>query len=208
MFDSLWGRQSIKLDYLKSTLYVFSRYEGPYLKDVTSLFIQAVKLAGFLKTARLLRLIRVSRKMDRYSEFGLAVIFLLTAFFALIAHWLACVWNVIGEREKGVQYGWIQLLGDTIGRPVNSSLPGSGPGVGTRYVTALYFTITSLTSIGFGNVAPNTDNEKIFAVLMMLTGGNLRYVYSHTQRKIRILKFVFSLLWQEVLSLNGLFHEI
>ena len=109
--------------------------------------------------------------MDRYSEFGLAVLFLLTSLFTLIAHWLACLWNVIGENEREVPYGWIQLLGDTIGQPVNHSVPGSGPDAGTRYITALYFTITSLTSIGFGNVAPNTDNEKIFSVLMMLIGG-------------------------------------
>ena len=110
--------------------------------------------------------------MDRYSEFGFAVIFLLTAFFALIAHWLACIWNVIGEKEIKVPYGWIQQLAKNTGKPVNDSLPG----VGSRYITALYFTITSLTSIGFGNVAPNTENEKIFAVLMMLVGGNLKYL--------------------------------
>lgn len=114
--------------------------------------------------------------MDRYSEFGLAVIFLLTSFFTLIAHWLACLWNVIGEGEIGVPYGWIQLLADTIDQPMNSSLPDSWPGVSTRYITALYFTITSLTSIGFGNVAPTTDNEKIFSVLMMLVGGELCFI--------------------------------
>lgn len=155
----------------------------------------AASLAGLLKTARLLRLIRVSRKMDRYSEFGLAVIFLLTAFFALIAHWLACIWNVIGEYENKVPYGWIQrLIDDTVGKTVNGSFPASRLGVESRYITALYFTITSLTSIGFGNVAPNTDKEKIFAVLMMLVGalfyavifGNLTAIiqrlYSRTNR--------------------------
>lgn len=40
----------------------------------------------------------------------------------------------------------------------------------SAYITALYFTMTSLTSIGFGNVAANTDLEKIFAVAMMLVG--------------------------------------
>lgn len=30
--------------------------------------------------------------------------------------------------------------------------------------------MTSLTSIGFGNVAANTDLEKIFTVAMMLVG--------------------------------------
>jgi len=45
-----------------------------------------------LKTARLLRLVRVARKLDRYSEYGAAVLLLLMATFALIAHWLACIW--------------------------------------------------------------------------------------------------------------------
>lgn len=39
-----------------------------------------------------------------------------------------------------------------------------------KYVTALYFTFSSLTSVGFGNVAPNTDIEKIFTILVMLIG--------------------------------------
>ena len=39
------------------------------------------------------------------------------------------------------------------------------------YVTALYFTCSSLTSVGFGNVAANTSAEKIFCVAAMLVGG-------------------------------------
>lgn len=40
----------------------------------------------------------------------------------------------------------------------------------SRYITALYFTFTSLTSVGFGNVSPNTDMEKIFTIIVMLVG--------------------------------------
>jgi hypothetical protein len=53
---------------------------------------QTTTLIGLLKTARLLRLVRVARKIDRYSEYGAAVLLLLMATFALIAHWLACIW--------------------------------------------------------------------------------------------------------------------
>lgn len=45
-------------------------------------------MIGLLKTARLLRLVRVARKLDRYSEYGAAILFLLMCTFALIAHWL------------------------------------------------------------------------------------------------------------------------
>jgi potassium voltage-gated channel Eag-related subfamily H protein 8 len=40
-----------------------------------------------------------------------------------------------------------------------------------KYVTALYFTCSSLTSVGFGNVAANTLPEKSFSILVMLVGG-------------------------------------
>ncbi len=40
----------------------------------------------------------------------------------------------------------------------------------SAYVTALYYTMTSLTSIGFGNVSANTDLEKLFTIVMMLVG--------------------------------------
>lgn len=32
------------------------------------------------------------------------------------------------------------------------------------YVTALYYTFTSLTSVGFGNVSANTSAEKVFTI--------------------------------------------
>ena len=34
----------------------------------------------------------------------------------------------------------------------------------------MYFTFTTLTSVGFGNVAPNTPNEKIYAIVVMMIG--------------------------------------
>ena len=36
-----------------------------------------------------------------------------------------------------------------------------GPSTYTMYITALYFCMTCMTSIGFGNVAADTDNEKV-----------------------------------------------
>jgi hypothetical protein len=61
---------------------------------------ESTALMGLLKTARLLRLVRIARKLDRYSEYGVGVLILLTATFALIAHWLACIWYAIGRLER------------------------------------------------------------------------------------------------------------
>lgn len=46
----------------------------------------------------------------------------------------------------------------------------SGPDKNAKYITALYFTFSSLTSVGFGNIAPNTNAEKVFSICSMLIG--------------------------------------
>ncbi|XP_053322028.1 potassium voltage-gated channel subfamily H member 2 [Spea bombifrons] len=136
---------------------------------------ETTTLIGLLKTARLLRLVRVARKLDRYSEYGAAVLFLLMCTFALIAHWLACIWYAIGNMEHYDQdyrpIGWLYSLGTQIMKPYNTSDVKSGPTINDKYVTALYFTFSSLTSVGFGNVSPNTNSEKIFSICVMLIGS-------------------------------------
>lgn len=52
-----------------------------------------------LKTVRLLRLLRLLQKLDRYSQYSAVVLTLLMSAFALLAHWMACVWYVIGRAE-------------------------------------------------------------------------------------------------------------
>ncbi|XP_053706933.1 potassium voltage-gated channel subfamily H member 6a [Synchiropus splendidus] len=139
---------------------------------------QTTTLIGLLKTARLLRLVRVARKLDRYSEYGAAILFLLMCTFALIAHWLACIWYAIGNVERtstarigAMKIGWLDNLAEQIGKQYNDTDLTSGPSIKDKYVTALYFTFSSLTSVGFGNVSPNTNPEKIFSICVMLIGS-------------------------------------
>ncbi|XP_061519990.1 potassium voltage-gated channel subfamily H member 6 [Phycodurus eques] len=129
-------------------------------------------LRSLLKTARLLRLVRVARKLDRYSEYGAAVLFLLMCTFVLIAHWLACMWYAIGFVERPyTETGWLDNLAEQLGKTYNDNNSSSGPSVKDKYVTALYFTLSSLTSVGFGNVSPNTNSEKLFSICVMVVGS-------------------------------------
>lgn len=38
---------------------------------------------------------------------------------------------------------------------------------------ALYFTMTCMATVGFGNIAGNTASEKIFCIFMMVISGKL-----------------------------------
>lgn len=58
-------------------------------------------------------------------------------------------------------------------RPYNeSNLSMTGPSYSEEYVSALYFIFTSLTTVGFGNISPNTVAEKAFSVVVLIFGGN------------------------------------
>uniref|UniRef100_A0A7N8YDW9 Potassium voltage-gated channel, subfamily H (eag-related), member 3 n=1 Tax=Mastacembelus armatus TaxID=205130 RepID=A0A7N8YDW9_9TELE len=132
-----------------------------------------------LKTVRLLRLLRLLQKLERYSQYSAVVLTLLMSMFALLAHWMACVWYFIGRREiespGSWDIGWLHELAKRLGTPVAGVL-GGGPSMRSSYVTSLYFALSSLTSVGFGNVSANTDSEKIFSICTMLIGALMHAV--------------------------------
>ncbi|XP_055000938.1 potassium voltage-gated channel subfamily H member 1 isoform X1 [Sorex araneus] len=152
--------------------------EGRESQGLSSLF-------SSLKVVRLLRLGRVARKLDHYIEYGAAVLVLLVCVFGLAAHWMACIWYSIGDYEifdedtKTIRNNsWLYQLALDIGSPYQFNGSGSGkweggPSKNSVYISSLYFTMTSLTSVGFGNIAPSTDIEKIFAVAIMMIGSLL-----------------------------------
>ncbi|XP_067088846.1 potassium voltage-gated channel subfamily H member 4a [Osmerus mordax] len=143
--------------------------------------ITVTSLVHLLKTVRLLRLLRLLQKLDRYSQYSAVVLTLLMSVFALLAHWMACIWYVIGHKQikssDAVTWdiGWLQELGKRLDTPYINSTAG-GPSTPSAYIASLYFTLSSLTSVGFGNVCANTDAEKIFSICIMLIGALMHAV--------------------------------
>uniref|UniRef100_A0A087XL90 Potassium voltage-gated channel, subfamily H (eag-related), member 5a n=1 Tax=Poecilia formosa TaxID=48698 RepID=A0A087XL90_POEFO len=177
----------IRMNYLKTWFVIDLLSCLPY--DIINAFENVEEglssLFSSLKVIRLLRLGRVARKLDHYLEYGAAVLVLLVCVFGLVAHWLACIWYSIGDYEvidettNSIKTdSWLYQLAMSIGKPYRYNASGTGrweggPGKDTLYVSSLYFTMTSLTTIGFGNIAPTTDGEKIFSVAMMMVGSLL-----------------------------------
>ncbi|XP_030355688.1 potassium voltage-gated channel subfamily H member 1 [Strigops habroptila] len=177
----------IRMNYLKTWFVIDLLSCLPY--DVINAFENVDEgissLFSSLKVVRLLRLGRVARKLDHYIEYGAAVLVLLVCVFGLAAHWLACIWYSIGDYEVIDEdtntirtESWLYQLGMSIGTPYRFNTSGfgkweGGPSKDSVYISSLYFTMTSLTSVGFGNIAPTTDGEKIFAVAMMMIGSLL-----------------------------------
>ncbi|XP_007902076.1 potassium voltage-gated channel subfamily H member 5 [Callorhinchus milii] len=177
----------IRMNYLKTWFVIDLLSCLPY--DIINAFENVDEgissLFSSLKVVRLLRLGRVARKLDHYLEYGAAVLVLLVCVFGLVAHWLACIWYSIGDYEVIDEItntikteSWLYQLGLSTRTPYRFNASGTGeweggPTKNSLYISSLYFTMTSLTTIGFGNIAPTTDGEKIFSVAMMMVGSLL-----------------------------------
>ncbi|ROT75597.1 putative EAG, partial [Penaeus vannamei] len=154
----------IRMNYLKSWFLIDLLSCLPY--DVFNAFDHDEdgigSLFSALKVVRLLRLGRVVRKLDRYLEYGAAMLILLLCFYMLVAHWLACIWYSIGksDADNGIQYSWLWKLANVTQTPYAYTVSNgsntleliNGPSKKTMYVTSLYFTMTCMTSVGFGNL--------------------------------------------------------
>jgi voltage-gated potassium channel len=99
---------------------------------------------------RCLKLLRVAQTMHQWRQRVLKFSDLLKlAFFAfwllLLSHWLAC--------------GWLALAAERIpGDPV------------TRYLSAFHWVIETLTSVGFGEIVPTTNGQRLYSIIIMLAG--------------------------------------
>ena len=105
---------------------------------------------------------------------------------AISMHCIVSFRYSIGNSDliNGIEYGWLYTLANISQQPYTQTVSFNednetisniefmgGPSRKTMYVTALYYTMTCMTSVGFGNVAAETDNEKIFSICMMIVAG-------------------------------------
>lgn len=84
---------------------------------------------------------------------------------ALITHWVACGWFFIGSLESNFQESWL----------IKESLESAS--IRAQYITCLYWAITTLTTVGYGDIAPSTEIERIFTLMVMFLGISM-YAYT------------------------------
>ncbi|XP_011700934.1 PREDICTED: potassium voltage-gated channel subfamily H member 8 [Wasmannia auropunctata] len=170
--------KSIAVNYVKGWFFVdlvaALPFDFLYASDVYS-GEESAHSIHLVKLTRLLRLARLLQKMDRYSQYSAVILTMLMLFFIVVAHWLACIWYVIAEKErlrndKDWDLGWIHTLAEKLKISVQNVTHTES------YITALYFTCSSLTSVGFGNVSANTFSEKFFSICTMLIGALMHAV--------------------------------
>lgn len=135
-----------------------SSYKAPSL-------IRVLKIFRLLRTFRILRLVKIGRhflslqqKLSNELAFFITFCSILTV-MGCIAHWAACGFHFMSQLVETPQ-NWVSA--------VNMENATNGD----KYVMALYWAVTTLTTTGFGDVVPVNSYERLYGiVLMVLSAG-------------------------------------
>ncbi len=84
--------------------------------------------------------------------------------FLLMAHWLACgfffIAKAVSEDETWAESQW--------------GIPSSDldqVSIHEKYVTSLYWSLTTLTTVGYGDIHPENDAERMYGIFMFVVGA-------------------------------------
>ena len=140
--------------------------------------VRAVRLLRLTKLTKVLGMSRILKRYEAHMDVTYAVLSLLKMVFFIVAwsHLQACTWGMLPSLEGAGTETWLTDLAESEGTTVDELDPG------LKYSAALYWSVMTLTSIGYGAMLPPQSNaiEMIVCVFLMVISSIL-WVYTMGQ---------------------------
>lgn len=119
-----------------------------------------------LRLLRLLRIVRlfvIFRRWEAFSWSNPAALRVIKYFVSilLLIHWLACFWFYSAFASAFPPDSWVARAGI------------AGADAVIQYIRSLYWTITTMTTVGYGDITPARTQEYILAGVIMIMGASL-----------------------------------
>ena len=129
----------------------------------------------FLRCLRFLRLLRLGRvharlKIQSTIKQSHQLFFSFVCSALLFAHWYACGWYALGavQWEDDSMITWSERLKGFY-EPTNLGI----------YATSFYWSLTTMSTIGYGDITAANEYERLFSMFVMVTGTAV-YAYGIT----------------------------
>jgi len=123
------------------------------------------KMYKLIKLTKLLRILKILKEKSKiakvvkeYIKIGAGVERLVfgMVIFVVIIHIVSCLWIFLG---------YFDFIGSWLDNDEIDTIGG-----GELYLTAFYFTTTTITTVGYGDISGNTVVEKIYCIIVMMIG--------------------------------------
>eukprot|EP00753_Platysulcus_tardus_P013660 PLAT3821.3.p1 GENE.PLAT3821.3~~PLAT3821.3.p1 ORF type:complete len:1960 (+),score=909.62 PLAT3821.3:67-5946(+) len=135
--------------------------------------LRAFRLIRLFRLVRLLKLKRVLGMVESSVSINPGVMRLFRLLFALlfITHLLACFWHYIAVTEQAAAG---ELDSSTLAPQMVSWMIAYGihdAPVSSRYIASIYWTMATITGVGYGDVAAETTLERGYSIFTQIIGA-------------------------------------
>jgi hypothetical protein len=139
----------------------------------TPQLLRLLKIMRFVRILRIIRIFKIGKLMYKLEEYivtdtlsSIVDAIKLLTIILYVGHWLAWLFYFIGDYESSAEpLSWI-----TVNKIIDSSLF-------TKYMTSYYWAFTTMTTVGYGDITPNTNNEMLFVMFGMIVAWGV-FAYS------------------------------
>jgi hypothetical protein len=173
-------------------------YVGSY-NDILRL-IRLPRLYRLLRLSKLLKVIsgkffeRVQDWLNINTPKAKLIVFVITV--AVVVHVVACFWYYASRLQGFGPESWVVSYGIL------------DKGIGTKYLCSVYWAVTTLGTIGYGDITPENDLERFMAMVWMLFGvGFYTYTIGSLSSLISSIDVRESALTQKLHMINTFAQE-